>query len=172
MSDPFIGEIRLMAFTFTPMGWALCNGAVLPIAQYSALYAVIGNAYGGDGRTTFALPNLQGRVPIDWGTGPSLTPRAIGESGGEQTVTLRDLPTHTHPALGASGTGPASPTGATWGAQAGRSAPPTYFNGSPTVPMNNLILGSIGGGAPHNNMQPYLAMNFAIALEGIFPSRG
>ena len=153
------------------MGWALCDGRTLPIQQYTALFAVLGNMYGGDGRTTFALPNLQGRVPIAWGNGPSLTPRAIADSGGEQTVMLRDLPTHTHAALGSSGSDLTNPTGATWGAQAGRNPPSTYFNGNPNVPMNNLVLGSSGGGAPHNNMQPYLAMNFFIALMGYFPVR-
>ena len=171
MSDPYIGEIRMVAFTFAPYGWAFCNGVLLPINQYSALYAVIGVTYGGDGRVNFALPNFQGRIPIHWGSGPALTPRPIGETGGEQTVTLRDLPVHTHPALGASGSGPASPAGATWGAQAGRSAPPTYFNGNPNTPMNTQLLGVSGGSASHNNMQPYLSLNFIIALEGIFPVR-
>jgi microcystin-dependent protein len=172
MTEAFLGEIRLMAFSYAPMGWALCDGRTLPIQQYTALFAVLGNMYGGDGRTTFALPNLQGRVPIAWGNGTSLTPRAIADSGGEQTVTLRDLPTHTHTALGSSGSDLTSPTGATWGTQPGRNPPSTYFNGSPNIPMNNLVLGSSGGSAPHNNMQPYLAMNFFIAVMGYFPVRG
>ena len=172
MSDPYIGEIRMIAFDWAPLYWAFCNGQQLPIVQNQALFAVIGTTYGGNGQTNFNLPNLQARVPIDWGTGPSLSPRAIGINGGAQTVTLTDLPVHTHPALGANGTGPASPTGATWGAQAGRSAPPTYFNGTPNTTMNTQALGLIGGSGPHNNMQPYLVMNFVIALEGIFPVRG
>lgn len=171
MSDPYIGEIRLVAFSFAPYGWAFCNGAILPIPQYQALFAVIGTTYGGNGSTNFALPNLQGRIPIQWGAGPSLTPRAIAETGGVQTVTLTDLPVHTHQALAASGSGPTSPAGATWGSQSGRTPPPTYFNGVSNTPMDTRLLGSVGGGGPHNNMQPYLALNFVIALEGIFPVR-
>jgi microcystin-dependent protein len=173
MSDPYIGEIRLVPFTFAPQGWAFCNGQLLNIAQYSALYAVIGIFYGGDGRTNFALPNLQGRVPIHQGQGPALSPRTVGSTGGAQTATLTDVPTHTHTALAASGSGPTSPAGATWGSQAGRNPPPTYFNGNPNTTMSpQALLAAGGGGAAHNNMQPYLTLNFVIALVGLFPSRG
>jgi microcystin-dependent protein len=172
MSDPYIGEIRMVAFDFEPYDWAFCDGRLLPIVQYSALFAVISNYYGGDRKTTFALPNLQGRAPMHWGTGTSLTPRLFGETGGKSTVTLSDLPVHTHPALGASSSGPTSPAGATWGSLPGRSAPPAYFNGTQNVvTMNTQALGLTGGGQPHNNMQPYPAMHFVIALLGIYPSR-
>ena len=171
MSDPYIGEIRLVPYTFAPMGWLFCDGQVLPVAQYQALFAVIGNIYGGDGQNNFALPDFRGRVPIHWGIGVNLTPRTLPEQGGAKTVVLAAPPAHTHLAMGATGTGPTSPANATWGTMAGRSAPPTYFNGITDTAMNPNLLGPVGNGAPHNNMQPYLALNFVIAVEGIFPTR-
>ncbi len=171
MSDPFIGEIRVVALNFAPYGWAFCDGRTMSIQQNTALFSLLGTMYGGDGKTTFGLPDLRGRVPIDWGSGPLLTPRTIGETGGEQTVTLGQVPPHTHTALGASGSGPTSPTGATWGTQPGRGATSTYSDAVPNTPMNPQALGMSGGGAPHNNMQPYLVLNFVIALMGIYPTR-
>jgi microcystin-dependent protein len=171
MSDPFIGEIRISALNFAPYGWAFCDGRTMSIQQNTALYSLLGTLYGGDGKTTFGLPDLRGRVPIHWGNGPSLTPRTIGKTGGEQTVTLGQVPPHTHTALGAGGSGPTSPTGATWGNQPGRGGTSTYSDAIPNTPMNPQALGVSGGGAPHNNMQPYLVLNFVIALMGIYPTR-
>ena len=125
MTDQFVGEIRMFAGNFAPTGWALCNGQLMPISQNTALFSLLGTTYGGDGRTTFALPNLQGNVPLNSGAGAGLTQRSQGETGGASTVTLlqTEMPAHSHQALGAIGTGPTSPQSASWGTQAGRTPP-------------------------------------------------
>lgn len=174
MSDPFVGEIRMFAGNFAPRGWAFCNGQILSIAQNTALFSLLGTTYGGDGRTTFALPNLQNSSPMHQGQGPGLTTRYLGESGGNATVTLlqSEMPVHTHlPQADASASGQTSPAGSTWGA-AGRGRPAAYAaNSNPGAVLNAQALAPTGGSQPHNNRSPYLGINFIIALVGIFPSR-
>jgi microcystin-dependent protein len=172
MSDPFVAEIRVFPFNFAPTGWAMCNGQLLPILQNTALFSLLGTRYGGDGRSTFALPDLQGNAPMHAGQGPGLSDYFVGQPGGVETVTLlqSEIPAHSHQASGAVGSGPTSPTGNAWGAFPGRTPPPLYVDGSPTVTMGNA-LPVAGSSLPHNNMQPYLTLNFCIALQGIFPPR-
>jgi microcystin-dependent protein len=168
MAEPFLGEIRIFSFNFPPSGWALCNGQLLTIVQNQALFFLLGTRYGGDGRVTFGLPNLQGRVSI--GTGRS---RQLAEQGGEQTHTLNivELATHTHSAKAAGTTTDVNPIGHYW-------APDVSGNVTfATAPTPNLILDptaimNTGGGQAHFNMQPYLTLNFCIALQGVFPSEG
>ncbi len=176
MSDPFIGEIKMVAFPYAPVGWAFCNGQILPIAQNTALFSLLGMIYGGDGKTTFALPNLQGRAPLHPGTGLGLTKRTLGEMGGETGVTLNstNLASHTHAAYAALGNDSTGPTNSSWGTLGvGRNPPASYQTGSPNVTMKPDLLGSAGSLSPtaHNNMQPYLAVNFIIATMGIYPAR-
>jgi microcystin-dependent protein len=172
MTDPFVGEIRMFAGNFAPTGWALCNGQLLPISQNTALFSLLGTMYGGDGKTTFALPDLQGRVPIDFGPGPGLTERFQGEEGGQPYVTLinSEMPAHTHQVLADTAPGSSQdPTNATWGT-AGRGRPAPYGPGL-NASMSPQALNITGGSLPHNNMQPYLAVTFIIALQGIYPPR-
>jgi len=178
MADAYIGEIRIFAGNFAPKGWALCNGQLLPIAQHTALYSILGVQYGGDGKTTFALPNLMGRAPMNQGSGQGLTPRTVGQQVGSQTVTLltTEIPYHTHIPQAIDATGNNSdPTGNYW-SQAPRpsvSAPqPRLYDPVPNVDMSPVALQVAGGSQPHNNMQPFIAQNFIICLEGEFPSRG
>lgn len=171
MSEPFLGEIRVFGGNFAPRDWMLCNGALLPIAQYTALFSILGTTYGGDGKTTFAVPNLQGTAPMNQGDGPGLTPRSIGETGGSATVTLlsTELPSHTH-------IGTASATDGTQNTPLVLAEAPIYgpdpATGSGQIVAMAAAVGPTGGNQPHNNMQPYLGMSFIIALAGIFPSRG
>jgi microcystin-dependent protein len=177
VSDPFVAEIRMFGFNFAPMGWAFCNGQLLPISQNTALFSLIGTFYGGDGKSTFALPNLQGSAPLQAGQGPGLSERFVGESGGEPVVTLihAEMPSHSHP-LGcatASGTS-ANPAGGVWAAgKVGRQAVSLYAPavGALPQPMNPAAVNVAGGDQPHNNMPPYLVVNFCIAMQGIFPPR-
>src|SRR5512143_328849 len=173
MSDVFVAEIRIFPFNFAPTGWAMCNGQLLPISQNTALFSLLGVTYGGDGKSNFALTNLQGSAPLFWGQGPGLSPYDEGQTGGVETVTLlqTEMPVHAHQASGASGNGPTSPANNTWGTGAGRTPPPTYVDGSPNVTMAPMTVAITGGNLPHNNMQPYLTLNFCIALQGIFPAR-
>ena len=173
MADPFVAEIRIFPFNFAPKGWAFCNGQILPISQNTALFSLLGTTYGGDGKSNFALPNLQGNAPMFWGQGPGLSLYDLGETGGSETVTLlqTEMPSHAHQASGASGNGPTSPANNTWGTAAGRTPPPVYADGAPNVGMAGTALALTGGGAPHNNMQPYLTLNFCIALQGVYPPR-
>lgn len=165
MSEPFLGEIRLMSFNFPPKGWAFCNGQLLPINQNQALFALLGTTYGGDGRVNFALPNLQGRVPLHDGNGHLLGERA-GQSA--HALTTAELPIHTHGvAVSPSATGgSASPSGNVLGGANNAYAPP---GGTPTT-LAPATVGATGGSQPHDNMQPYLVISFCIALQGIFPS--
>src|SRR5688572_3771575 len=165
MSEPFLSEIKIMSFNFPPKGWALCNGQFLPINQNQALFALLGTTYGGNGQTTFALPNLRGRVPIHMSSSHSL-----GEAAGSTSVTIniQQLPTHNHLVNGstvATG-GSASPNGRYLGG--GNNV---YRGGAPTTTLNPSTVSNVGGSQPHNNMEPYLVLNFCIALQGIFPSR-
>jgi microcystin-dependent protein len=170
MSEPFIAEIRIFAGNFAPRGWAFCNGQLLPVAQNTALFSLIGTTYGGDGRTTTALPNLQGRAPMHPGRGPGLTDRRLGQQGGAETVQLSEaqMANHTHQQRAndrrARNETP-SPT-ATFG-EAGE----TTFGTGAAVDMAAQAVQNTGGSQAHNNMQPYLAINFIIALVGLYPSR-
>ena len=174
MSEPFIAEVRIFAGNFAPRGWAFCNGQLLPISQNTALFSLIGTTYGGDGRTTTALPNLQGRVPMHPGHGPGLASRRLGEKSGSETVTLTEnqLPDHNH-SLNAT-TSPATvyaPDGTTKLARSVGGAAYESTAASPNVTLNSGALAPAGGNQAHNNNQPYLVMNFIIALTGLFPSR-
>lgn len=170
MAEPFLGEIRMMPFDFAPIGWAPCDGRLLPISQNTALFAIIGTQYGGDGRSTFALPNLQGSAVMGAGNGPGLTPRVPGEIGGSNSVTLlaSEMPAHRH-ALGVSSAAATSTAATQVAPFASISVPPTNAFG----PAYNLApMGdTVGGGLPHENRQPSLAIGFCIALQGIFPPR-
>jgi microcystin-dependent protein len=171
MPDPFIGEIRMFAGNFAPVGWALCNGQLLPISQNTALFSILGTTYGGNGQTTFALPDLRGRVPIHAGSGTGLSPYNLGESGGQEQValTVEQLPEHTHRL-------------AITNRQADRLTPQgrilakpaqelIYATGDPDALLNQEAIATSGNNQPHDNRQPYLAINYIIALQGIFPSR-
>ncbi|MES2117317.1 MAG: tail fiber protein [Pseudomonadota bacterium] len=172
MADPFVAEIRMFAGNFPPVGWAMCNGQLMPIAQNTALFSLLGTTYGGDGRSTFGLPNLQQRVPLHAGAAPGLSERLLGESGGEASHTLsaQELPAHSH-APQASGA-PAASGAANGGLLARTTCPtPPYHDATALQPMAPGVINSAGGNAPHNNIQPYLTLNFIIALQGIFPPR-
>lgn len=169
MAQPFIGEIRLMSFTFAPVGWALCNGQILSIAQNQALFSILGTTYGGNGVSTFALPNLQGRVPLGYGQGNGLSAYALGQNGGADTVTLSGLQAaHTHTMQASSAVGTlSSPVGNYPAASAARNV--AYA--STTDTLNTMALASAGSNQPHENRQPSLVIAFCIALQGIFPSQ-
>lgn len=179
MSDPFLGEIRMVGFNFNPVGWALCNGQLLPIAQNSALFALLGTTFGGNGTTTFGLPDLRGRAPVGMGNGPGLTPIVQGEQAGVEQVTLlqTQMPTHTHQvAVAGTSTEPASTPsnannvlGASGGGQGNATIWSTALN--QPVPLNPNQVGIAGGSQPFAVRNPYLGTNFIIALQGIFPSR-
>lgn len=171
--DPYVGEIRIFGGNFAPMNWAFCNGQLLPIASNTALFSIIGTYYGGDGKTTFALPNLNGRTAIHHGPGAGLTPRSIGEADGSSTVTLleSEIPSHNHvPNCNNIQTSGVDPTEAIWTDQQGRGSVAVYSK-EVNLPMNPLAIQPTGGSQPHNNMQPYLGMNFIISLYGVFPPR-
>jgi microcystin-dependent protein len=175
MSNPFVAEIRIFAGNFAPTGWALCDGQLLPISQNTALFSLLGTTYGGDGRTTFALPNLQGSAPISFGQGPGLSDRFLGDVGGSQTVTLitPEIPLHTHTAQAftTSKADQTSPAGHVWSkAQAGRQPLPMY-SATAGAPMDAQALAVSGGSVAHNNMMPYLTLTFIIALQGVYPPR-
>jgi len=175
--DPYIGEVRIFTGTFAPQDWADCNGQLLPTQRYNKLFSVIGTTYGGDGRTTFALPDLNGRVPIHQGAGPGLTPRQVGDKGGEATVELEtsQMPAHIHIPLALDSQGSLSdPSGAVWTKTPQTSRPiadTKGFSPTPNAVMSALALAPTGAGKAHNNMQPYLPVRFIIALEGIYPTR-
>lgn len=175
--DSYVGEVRIFAGLYAPNDWADCNGQLLSIMQYQVLFAVIGTTYGGDGRSTFALPNLNGRVPLHQGTGPGLTQRVVGQMGGSAAVTLdqSQMPAHTHLPQALDNQGSLTdPTGAVWAKTPKNlrtKADTPAYDATPSAPMNAQALGTSGGGQPHNNMQPYLPMRFIICLNGIFPSR-
>ncbi|WP_340075262.1 phage tail protein [Leptobacterium sp. I13] len=170
--DQYIGEIRMFAGNFAPRNWAFCDGRLLPISQYQALYSLLGNTYGGDGRTTFALPDLRGRAPMAPGRGPGLSNRILGEKGGTETNTLSTLqmPPHSHNVNAVSSDGSESvPTN---NLLAGSGAlDREYSNANPDTTMKSNMISTSGGGQPVNNMQPYSVVNFIIALDGIYPPR-
>lgn len=167
MAEPFLGEIRPMSFNYPPKGWALCNGQLMSISQNQALYQLLGTTYGGDGQTTFALPDLRGRTPIHAGNGHTL-----GEQGGEQahTLSLNELPQHLHAVLGSSAAsgGTATPNGNFLGGGNNVYHSP---NGGPPVALRPDTVTTVGGGESHPNMQPYMTVSFCIALQGLWPSQ-
>jgi microcystin-dependent protein len=172
--DPFVAEIRIFPFNFAPKGWAFCDGQILPLSQNTALFSLLGTTYGGDGKSNFALPNLQGNAPMHPGQGPGLSLHDLGETGGSETVSLleSEIPNHNH-GVGAQTvalSAVATPVNATLSRPASGNL---YFNtaGATLVPMNTNALAPAGGDQPHNNMQPYLTLNFCIALQGVFPPR-
>jgi microcystin-dependent protein len=172
--DPFVAEIRIFPFNFAPRGWAFCNGQILPISQNTALFSLLGTTYGGDGKSTFALPNMQGNAPMHQGQGPGLALHDLGETGGSATVTLleSEMPAHSHGVLAQSTPlgGVATPAGASLS----RPASGNLYDATGTtslVQMSPQALQLAGGSQPHNNMQPYLTMNFCIAMQGVFPPR-
>jgi microcystin-dependent protein len=172
MSEPFTAEIRIFAGNFAPRGWAFCNGQLLPVAQNTALFSLIGTTYGGDGRTTTALPNLQGRAPMHPGRGPGLTDRRLGQRGGVETVTVSEaqMPTHNHSVMASPNPGSVfAPSNTTALARAVGGA--AYKDASPNASFAEGSLLSTGGSQPHNNLQPFMAINYIIALVGLYPSR-
>jgi microcystin-dependent protein len=175
MSSPFVAEIRIFPFNFAPLGWAFCDGQVLPLSQNTALFSLLGTTYGGDGKSNFALPNLQGSVPMFYGQGPGLSLHDIGESGGEATVTLleSEVPSHGH-SLQAS-THNANLDNPSPSVALGRSSPALIYKqpagAAPAQPLADQAIAPAGGDQPHNNMMPYLTLNFCIALQGVFPPR-
>ncbi len=169
MAEPFLGEVRLMSFQFAPRGWAQCNGQLLPINQNQALFSLLGTTFGGNGTTNFALPNLQGRTPIHMGAGFTL-----GQAGGEQShiLSIGEMPAHNHPMNASTGeTNNAATSGSNgyWGQTADNST--LYGTNAANAAMNTGAISNTGGGQAHQNMQPYLTINFCIALQGLFPSR-
>jgi microcystin-dependent protein len=173
VSDQFVAEIRVFGFNFAPTGWAQCNGQLLPISQNTALFSLLGTTYGGDGKTTFALPDLQGNAAMQQGQGQGLSLRDLGEIGGTEAVTLlvSEMPAHTHSLMAA-----AEPANAQIPSPAlclTRSAGGNAYS-TTTTSLQNMALQAIapaGGGLPHNNLQPYLTLNYCIALQGVFPQR-
>jgi microcystin-dependent protein len=183
MSDQFVGEIRMVGFNFAPIGWALCDGQTLPISQYTALFSLLGVQFGGNGTSNFQLPNLQSRVAINQGQGPGLSQYEIGEMVGVESVTLltAEMPAHNHTfgsssAHGALGN-PSNAVLAVTAGGGGRVPPPGNLDfvppaGNINVTMNPNMIGTAGGSQPHTNIQPYLTINFIIAMQGVFPARG
>ncbi|HEV2864711.1 MAG TPA: tail fiber protein [Pyrinomonadaceae bacterium] len=175
MSDQFLAEIRIFPFNFAPTGWAFCNGQIMPISQNTALFALLGTTYGGDGKSTFALPNLQDSAPMQPGQGQGLSLRDLGEQSGVEAVTLlvSEIPVHTHQILGNNVPPPANAGTPDPSVSLARSSGTTTYL-SPAANLNMMAPQAIapaGGSLPHNNMQPYLTLNFCIALQGIFPPR-
>lgn len=174
--DPFIGQIVMFAGNFAPRGWALCDGQLLPISQYSALFSILGTTYGGDGRSTFALPDLRGRVAIHPGNGPGLSAYKLGQKGGAetQTLTTAQLPSHSHTIHANSGPGTsATASNGSTIAGHGTTAPPAgnFTSQAPNVALSPQSASNTGGGQPVDIRQPYLTVNFIIALQGVYPSR-
>jgi microcystin-dependent protein len=181
MSNPFLAEIRMFPFNFAPTGWAFCNGQLLPISQNTALFSLLGTNFGGDGKATFGLPNIQGNCVVDVGQGPGLSSYFVGESGGSQTVSLttQEIPSHSHDFNDKPG------VDGTTNAPAGNVFGKTVFNNqgtngviftyTPTAPNKNTLnpqtISIAGSSLPHNNMMPYLTLNFCIAMQGVFPPR-
>ena len=166
MAQPYIGEIRIFAGNFAPAGWAFCNGALLPISENDALFTLIGTTYGGDGQSTFALPDLRGRLPIHQGNS-----YVIGQTGGVEEVTLtsQQIPAHSHAMLASTSTGTQS--GAAGNVLASGSSISIYRSAMPNSPLSPQMIGPVGGNQPHSNMQPYVCVNYIISLFGIFPTQ-
>jgi len=176
MSEPFVGEIKMFAGNYAPVGWALCDGQLVSVSEYDALFSLLGTTYGGDGQTTFGLPDLRGRVPVHMGQGPGLSSRVIGARGGAESVTLtvQQIPSHTHQARCIPGTGDQqSPQNHVW-AQAAIAGTNLYSNLPPSLTMKSTptaAIGNTGGSQEHDNLIPYQVLNYIIALTGIYPQR-
>jgi microcystin-dependent protein len=171
MADPFVAEIRIFPFNFAPRGWAFCDGQLLPLSQNTALFSLLGTTYGGNGMSTFALPNLQGRAPMHPGQGPGLSLHDLGEEGGSQTVSLleSEIPSHSHALQGVVSLSAArTPAANALARSRGGNA---YTTATGLVAMAPEAVAPAGGDQPHNNMQPYLCLYFCIALQGVFPPR-
>jgi microcystin-dependent protein len=170
MSQPYVGEIRMFGGNFAPAGWAFCDGQLMPISENETLFNLIGTTFGGNGQDTFALPDLRGRLPMHMGTGPSGSPHVIGEMGGveEVTLTVQQIPVHSHAPLAVSGSGnQATPQNGVWaGAATSR-----YSSNAPDQPMNSNLVMSAGGSQPHENRMPFLVVSFIISLYGIYPTQ-
>jgi microcystin-dependent protein len=176
MSSPFLGEIRIFAGSFAPNGWAFCDGRLITISQNTALFSLLGTTYGGNGVSNYALPNLQGRAPLQAGQGPGLSIYDLGQSGGETTVTLTspEMPSHTHAVSCYDGSGDVTnPVGSVWAStNVGKQKQNLYSQTPGSSPQQSAqAFTPIGGSSPHNNMPPYLTLTFIIALQGVFPSR-
>jgi len=179
--DPFVAEIRIFPFNFPPKGWAFCDGQLLPLSQNTALFSLLGTTYGGNGKSNFALPNMQGNAPMHPGQGPGLSLHDLGETGGSDTVSLleSEIPSHSHGLLGANANATdATPSPAlalskgAWNFAGHSGAVATYSTAAgPVVQMNDNAIAPAGGDQPHNNLMPYLTLNFCIALQGVFPPR-
>lgn len=170
--DPFVAEIRIFPFNFAPKGWAFCDGQILPLSQNTALFSLLGTTYGGDGKSNFALPNMQGNAPMHPGQGPGLSLHDLGETGGSDTVSLleSEIPSHAHTfradVLDIADTNVVSPN-----ASFALSSGGTLYQSTANVSLSGSALAPAGGDQPHNNMQPYLTLNFCIALQGVYPPR-
>ncbi len=175
MADPFVAEIRIFPFNFSPKGWAFCDGQILAISQNTALFSLLGTTYGGDGKATFALPNMQGNAPMQPGQGPGLSLHDLGETGGSDTVSLleSEIPSHSHALMAAVNPALLSTPSPTAGLAHSRSVEAYYTSTSapPLVALSDNTVAPAGGDQPHNNMQPYLTLNFCIALQGVYPPR-
>ena len=179
MSNPFLAEIRIFPFNFPPTGWAFCNGQLMPLSQNTALFSLLGTTYGGDGKSNFALPNLEGNAPMHPGQGPGLSLHDLGETGGSDTVTLlqSEMTAHTHSINcvdGARVSGQVGQPGNATLVKAGTGGPANAYTSGVTTPnltMAQNMVGVAGGDQPHNNMMPYLTLNFCIALQGVYPPR-
>lgn len=172
--DPFVAEIRIFPFNFPPKGWAFCDGQILPLSQNTALFSLLGTTYGGDGKSNFALPNMQGNVPMHPGQGPGLSLHDLGETGGSDTVSLleSEIPSHSHNVMCLAA--PANRTNPGGNSFTKASGATPFKAGTPTpalVPLSDNAVAPAGGDQPHNNMQPYLTLNFCIALQGVYPPR-
>ena len=175
MADPFVAEIRIFPFNFAPTGWAFCNGQLLPLSQNTALFSLLGTTYGGNGKSNFALPDMQGNAPMHPDQGPGLSLHDLGETGGSQFVTLleSEIPAHSH-VVACKGSPPPANAGIPDPATvlARSSGGTAYTTPANLNPMNFSMIAPTGGGLPHNNMMPFLTLNFCIALQGVFPPRG
>jgi microcystin-dependent protein len=169
--DPFVAEIRIFPFNFAPKGWAFCDGQILPLSQNTALFSLLGTTYGGDGKSNFALPDMQGNAPMHPGQGPGLSLHDLGETGGSETVSLleSEIPSHSHSIQASAGDGfDQAPASSQLATGIGISA---YAAPGPLVALSDNALTPAGGDQPHNTMQPYLTLNFCIALQGVYPPR-
>jgi microcystin-dependent protein len=173
VSDQFVGEIRIFPFNFAPKGWAMCNGQLLPISQNTALFSLLGTQFGGNGTSNFALPNLQGCVGIHMGQGPGLSNYSEGQTGGQETHTLllSEMPAHAHVVNGNANPANSDSPANTFPASTAATGGNTYSNATDGTTMNPGVIALAGGSLPHNNLQPYLVLNYCIALVGIYPPR-